>query len=180
MSPASCTLSRCDRDIRWDNEVRGPRTRKRGRISSPSYPFMFCGLRGNVENYLAHPAALLHEVEGRCGLFEREGIIYHRAQAVIGVEVEHRAELFRGAHRRPQHVEMLERYADRHCLRRRTGRRPDRDDPASRLGERDEGVEVLAADMVGRGVYASGHALELFAPVLRVVVDATLRAELFR
>ena len=37
MSPASCSLSRHDRDIRWDIEVRGPRTRKSGRISSPSY-----------------------------------------------------------------------------------------------------------------------------------------------
>jgi hypothetical protein len=34
MSPASCSLSRHDRDIRWDNEVRGPRTQKSGRISS--------------------------------------------------------------------------------------------------------------------------------------------------
>ena len=32
MIPASCSLSRHDRDIRWDNEVRGPRTRKWGHL----------------------------------------------------------------------------------------------------------------------------------------------------
>jgi hypothetical protein len=64
MSPASCSLSPHDRDIRWDNEVRGSRTRKSGRISSPSYPSMFGGLRGYIEDYLAHPATFLHKVEG--------------------------------------------------------------------------------------------------------------------
>src|SRR5215213_8454269 len=99
---------------------------------------------------------------------------------MIDVEVEHRAELLGCAHRRPQHVEVLERYADGHGLRRRTGRRPDYDDPSSRFGERDEGVEVLSPYMVGREVDAPRHALELFAPVLRVVIDASLSAEFFR
>src|SRR5918994_4878299 len=154
MSPASFTLSRCERDIRWDNEVRGSRIRKRGRISSPSHQSMLGGLRRYLEDYLAHPATFLQKVEGRRGLFEWEGLVHLRAQAVIGVEVEHRAELLGGAHRRPQHVEVLERYADGHRLRRRTGRRPDCDDPSSRFGERDEGVEILSPDMVGREVDA--------------------------
>ena len=64
MSPVSCFLSHHDRDNRWDNEVRGPRARKSGRISSPSYPSMFGGLRGYIEDYLAHPATFLHKVEG--------------------------------------------------------------------------------------------------------------------
>src|ERR687891_288953 len=102
MSPASCTLSRCDRDIRWDNEVRGPRTRRRGRISGPSYPSMFGGLPRYLEHYLAHPATFLHKVEGRRGVFERKSLVYLRTQAVLGVEVEHRAELLCGAHRRPE------------------------------------------------------------------------------
>src|SRR5215211_5043534 len=147
MSPASCSLSPHDRDIRWDNEVRGPRTRKRGRRSGPSYPSMFGGLRRYVEDYLAHPPAFLHEVEGRGGLFEREGLVDHRAQAVLGEEVEHRAE---------------------------------HDYPYARLRERDEGVEILAADVVDREVHAPGHALELPAPVLGVVVYTPLRAELLR
>jgi hypothetical protein len=58
MSPASCSLSRHDRDIRWDNEVRGPRTQKSGRISSPSYPSMLGGLGRYIEDYLAYPSTL--------------------------------------------------------------------------------------------------------------------------
>src|SRR5215211_321110 len=178
MSPASCTLSRCDRDIRWDNGVRGPRTRKRGRISSPTNPSMFGGLRGYLEHDLAHPATCFHEVEGRGGFLEREGLVYLRTQSVLGVEVEHRAELLGGAHRRPEHVDLLERYTNGHRLRRRACRSPEDDDPASRLGQRDEGVEGLAADVVEREVDASGHALELPGPVLRVVVDTPFHTEL--
>src|SRR5918993_2241760 len=125
MSPVSRSLSRHDRDIRWDNEVRGHRTRKRGRISSPFYQPMSGGLRGYIEDYLAHPATFLHNVEGRGGLLEREDLVYLGTQAVLGVEVERRAELLGGAHRRPEDIEVLERYANRHSLRRRAGCRAD-------------------------------------------------------
>src|SRR5215213_219289 len=131
----------------------------------------------DLYNYLAHPTAFFHEVKGGGGVLEREGLIYLRTQAVLGVEVEHRAELLRGAHRSSKHVEVLERDSDRHHLWRRAGGRTEDDDPASRFGERDEGVEVLATDVVGREVYAPRHALELFGPVLRVVIDAAFGAE---
>src|SRR5215210_8542966 len=99
---------------------------------------------------------------------------------MLGVEVEHRAELLRRAHRRPEDIELFERYANGHRLWRRTGRRSYDDDPAARFGERDERAEVLAADVVGREVDTPRHALELLAPVLRVVVDTPLRTEFFR
>src|SRR5918994_3759902 len=180
MSPASCTLSRCDQDIRWDNEVRSPRTPKRGRRSGPSYPSMFGGLRRYLEHYLAHPATFFHKVEGRRGVFERKSFVDLGTQSVLGVEVEHRAELLRGAHRRSENVEVLEGDADRHRLRRRAGRRAEHDDAASRFGERDQGVEGVSADVVDREVHAPCHALELPGPVLRVVVDASLGTELLR
>src|SRR5829696_3068780 len=118
-----------------DNEVRSLRTRKRGRRSGPSYPSMFGGLRRYLEHYLAHPATFLHEVEGGSCIFEGERLVDFGTQAVFGVEVEHRAELFWGTHRRSQHVEVLEPYTDRHRLRRRAGRRADDHDPAPRPGE---------------------------------------------
>ena len=53
MSPASCSLSPHERDIRWDNVVRGPRTRRSGPISSPSYPSMLGGLGGYIGDDLS-------------------------------------------------------------------------------------------------------------------------------
>src|SRR5919112_277495 len=138
---------------------------------------MFGGLRGYIEDYLAHPATLFHKVECRGDVFEWEGLVYLWTQPVLGVEVEHRAELLGGAHRRSEDIEVFERYADRHRLRRRARRSPEDDDPASRPGERDERVEGLPADMVEREVDAPGHALELPGPVFRVVVDAPFRTE---
>jgi hypothetical protein len=43
------------------------------------------GLSRYVEDYLPDPFALLHVLEGRCGLFEREGLVGDRAQTVLCV-----------------------------------------------------------------------------------------------
>src|SRR5215211_7823101 len=62
------------------------------------------GLCGYIQDYLAYSAAFFHKMEGRGDIFEREGLVYLWMQAVLGIEVEHRAKLFGGAHRSPEHV----------------------------------------------------------------------------
>jgi hypothetical protein len=42
-------------------------------------------LRGYVERYFPDPLPLLHVLEGRLGLFEREGLVDNRLEAVLGV-----------------------------------------------------------------------------------------------
>src|SRR3712207_2281631 len=119
-------------------------------------------------------------LHGRRSVFELKGLVDDRLEAVLRVEIEHRPELLVGAHRGAEHVEVLEGYADSRHLRCRARRRPEDDDAATGPGERDEGVEALAADVVHREIHAAGNALELLAPALGVVVDAALRPELLR